>query len=448
MRKYQNKSNNENIYKQSYLHLGDDKYANAKRKQSNTSKASSRVQKVASNRAKGNKRAAKKGLNIYQKRRLGALLTVVLLIMFLVITVNLVKSKKIPAKVSFLLNNEIIDLKNPMHYVDNIAYISKEDAIALFDNTMYYNQAEKELITTYNTHIAVLREGEGYMSLNDSNISMNGILKELENDVYLPLTDLQIVYDLEFEYSKQNNRVIASSTKEEKKQATLKKNASVKEGSGLFSKTLEKLKQGDTVVIIEDAGGKKIVRTANGNIGYISNSKLGTIETIRTKMEEDVFNYNYMAIDDVVNNYDEAVLVDNCRNAVVPMFFSVTNGGIVVDRTNSRSQAYVNFKQWCEDNEVSIWAGVELDSEVSKELMTYPARNSVIQELYNNVMEYGYQGITIDFDRIDDINSFNRFLIEIKPKFKESGLKVIVRMNNSFDDQESTKINNIADLTI
>ena len=34
------------------------------------------------------------------------------------------------------------------------------------------------------------------------------------------------------------------------------------------------------------------------------------------------------------------------------------------------------------------------------------------------------------FDKIDDINSFNRFLIEIKPKFKESGLKVAIKINN------------------
>ena len=60
-------------------------------------------------------------------------------------------------------------------------------------------------------------------------------------------------------------------------------------------------------------------------------------------------------------------------------------------------------------------------------------------------MQYQFQGINIDFDKIDDINSFNRFLIELKPKLKESGLKLCITYNNSLD---KNKIQNIADWII
>ena len=57
-------------------------------------------------------------------------------------------------------------------------------------------------------------------------------------------------------------------------------------------------------------------------------------------------------------------------------------------------------------------------------------------------MQYQFQGVNINFEKIDDVNSFNRFLIELKPKLKESGLKMCVTYNKSLD---LSKIKNIAD---
>ena len=95
---------------------------------------------------------------------------------------------------------------------ENKIYFSKEDIKDIFDANIYYNEAEKELITTYNKHVALLKVDENYMMVNDSHIDLNAKLIEMNNKVYLPINDLAIVYDIEIEYSKDNNRIIIDST--------------------------------------------------------------------------------------------------------------------------------------------------------------------------------------------------------------------------------------------
>ena len=463
MRKY--KSNMEDtgsieIYKQNFDGLRDeDDYEAQKRaiekRDSLKGKRSSQSSKKSGN--KKNKHSKKNGFNIsnldirnmnkYQKRRFGAVLILVLLIV-LIIIVNIGNKHKTPEKVSFMLNNEYIDLKNIMYYEDDVAYISKEDVIQLFDNNLYYNEAEKELITTYNTHIAVLNQNAKQMRLNDSNINLNGTMQEKDSIIYLPLSDMQIVYDLELEYSKDYNRVICTSIKDERVRSLVIKKANLKETNGLFSKTIEKLPIGHYVYILENAGSKQLVRSENGNIGYISNKSISDVEVLHTKMIEENVTYNIVDSNDIVKNYNDVTLRNDSKNVVAPMFFTINENGEIVDKTASKTTNYNDFKEWCNTNDVGILAGVDLDADTSQVFLTYSDRNTIIQELYNNVMEYGFQGITINFDKVDDINSFNRFLIEIKPKFKESGLKVAVKINSDFDANESSKINDIVDISM
>ncbi len=61
------------------------------------------------------------------------------------------------------------------------------------------------------------------------------------------------------------------------------------------------------------------------------------------------------------------------------------------------------------------------------------------------VVKNQVKGINIDFETINDVNSFYRFIIEITPKFKESGLKVCVTLNKNINRD---KIENIVDYII
>ena len=390
----------------------------------------------------------RKTLNKFAKRRRIALLAIITILILIFLILNLFgdKKHKIPEKISLMLNNEIVELQKEMYKEEENIYISKEDIVKLFDETLYYNEAEKELITTFNTHIALLKVDETFMVLNDSNVELKGCLTEKDNTVYLPLTDLGIVYDVEIEYSDEYNRVILSSTQEEKKQSITLKKANVYEKPTSFSKKVETLDMSEYVVVLGQEKKYKKVRTENGNIGYIKESKISNEETIREKMVTQALDVNIVdTASDISKQYDSSILSSDKQNVVIPIFFTLDKSQRVLDKTNSTTNNFINYTNWANENNVQIWASITNSANISEELLTYTQRNTVINNIYQYLMQYQFQGINIDFDKIDDVNSFNRFLIELKPKLKESGLKLCITYNEALD---KAKIQNIADWII
>lgn len=162
-----------------------------------------------------------------------------------------------------LLNNNFVELSSNIYVENSIIYVSEEDIEKIFDNTIYYNVGDKELITSYNKHVAVMHLNKNEMIVNDSVLQTQGQLKAIDSKIYLPLTDLQIVYDIEAEYSESTNMVIIDSTTKSKRQVIVLDDAKVKLSKNLFSVTVEKVKRGDYLYVIEDDGKYKKVRTSS-----------------------------------------------------------------------------------------------------------------------------------------------------------------------------------------
>ena len=389
----------------------------------------------------------RKNISKFAKRRRIALLGVIVFILIIIISTVFGNSNKhkVPEKVSLLLNNQLTELKKDMYVDNDEIYMSKEDIVNLFDDTLYYNEAEKELITTYNTHIALLKVNEAFMVLNDSNVELKGCLTEKENTVYLPLSDMGIIYDVDVEYSSEYNRVILDSTKEEKKRSITLKKANVYEKASTFSKKIEKLNMSEYVMILGTEKNFKKVRTENGNIGYIKEKKISDAETIREKMIEKKTEFNYLS-NISEKNYNSAKLSNDKQNIVSPTYFTLDKEQKIIDKTNSKTDSFNKFTSWTNENNVQVWPIVTNLANVSENLLTYTQRNTVINNIYQYLMQYQFQGVFIKFEKIDDWNSFNRFLIELKPKLKESGLKLGIIYNS--ENIEKSKIENIVDLLI
>ena len=177
---------------------------------------------------------------------------IIILFIFMIITININKKNK-EKELTILINNEFVET---IHKViidegENI-YFSKEDIQKIFDETIYYNEAEKELITTYNTHVALLKINEEYAVIDDENIKLNGNLQEIDKRIYLPIKDLQKVYDIELEYTKENNRIIIDSLLKEKREGFISKKTKLHEKKGFFDgKTLENLIIGEKICLIK-----------------------------------------------------------------------------------------------------------------------------------------------------------------------------------------------------
>ena len=83
---------------------------------------------------------------------------------------------------------------------------------------------------------------------------------------------------------------------------------------------------------------------------------------------------------------------------------------------------------------------MENNIDVSNVLLNYTDRNKVINDLYKKLVDYQFTGININFNKIDDVNSFNRFVIELTPRLKELGIKVAITNNKMVDKDKLSKV--------
>lgn len=388
-----------------------------------------------------------------KKRKLNKLAIRRCIIVFLIIIIFLIlistiinKNKNKYKELTILLNNELLETTKEVIIEDNNIFFSKEDIKTIFDDTIYYNEAEKELITTYNTHVALLKVDEQYALINDQNVELKGKLKEINDTIYLPLTDLESVYDIDLDFSKESNRIIMDSTQKKKIEATVLKRANLENKKGLFSKKIEKLIIGDKVTVLEEDGKYKKIRTALGNIGYVKSKILSDDivirEEVKTSKQELVVYDGYSNISGIYNN----IQVDTSKlNVVIPTFFYIEKKSEVLDKSSVGTATYAVYKNWVDANKLQILPVLTNDVPVSTSLLSYSERSTIINSVKELVKKNNYIGINIDFEKIDDPNSFYRFVLELVPRFKADNLKVFVTLNNTIDRK---KIENIVDYII
>ena len=113
-----------------------------------------------------------KKINKLKVRRCLIIIALLILLLIIVICVKMSKNNKYK-ELTILLNNEFIELDKEAIIDENEnIFFSKDDIQKIFDSTIYYNEAEKELITTNNKHVALLKIDEEYAEINDETIKL------------------------------------------------------------------------------------------------------------------------------------------------------------------------------------------------------------------------------------------------------------------------------------
>ena len=384
--------------------------------------------------------------NKFLIRKIVAIIVIVVFIFFIRDWIYEWSEKRQTENTRLMLNNEIIETDSKIYVEDSTIYISEEDIKNIFDKTIYYNVGDKELITTFNTHVAVMHLNQKDIMINDSNAQIDGQLKEIDNKIYLPITDLKLVYDLEVEYSTASNMVILNSTTLAKEQVIVLKDTNLKKKRNPFSVTIETLKRGDYLYIVAEEGKYFKVRTSNGNIGYIKQSKVSDKEVIREIYHEDELSIKVIE-DDLKLDSDYKNLKPEAGKTNVAFInnFYLQKDVSISNLIDVNSEVYKNCINSLKDKNIEVFSKFVNDANVSNVFSTYEKRNIIINKLYELMVQNQYKGICIDFSEIDDINSFYRFLIELTPKFKESGFIVVVQKNELM---EAEKVKNIVDFVV
>lgn len=210
---------------------------------------------------------------------------IILLIAFIAIKVF---SKDKAKDISLIINNEEVteSLSYKLMEIDDVIYMSFEDIEKFIDQTIY-QEDDGLIITTSSKKVASLEYNTNTITINGASKTISAGVIEGNKTYYIPISELQEVYDIDFSYSKDSNIATIDDLSKELVEATAKNNIKIKENTSIFSKTLDKVKKGEQVVYLSEENGWSKVRTKDGYIGYVKSTKLTNITTKRENFKEE-----------------------------------------------------------------------------------------------------------------------------------------------------------------
>ncbi len=303
-------------------------------------------------------------------------------------------------------HNVTEDLKNMLYINENkTVYMSEEDVKELFDENIYYDQEYNQIITTSYTKVANIEIEEKQMNVNDSKVNMLDAIIKINDKIYLPISDMELVYNIKIKYIEETNRVVIENLNRGLIKATVTDNASIKFKQRSLSKDVGEVVKGEQVsCYYTTSRGWRQIRTENGTVGYVKANKLDDEYIIRQDMEQ--------------KQKAKKIKIDLSEN---------------------------QFNYTDENGEVKLWQTINLKSmsnDIEEMLKDYKTRTQTIDVVMNLLGGNDIKGININFDGIEDKEVCKRFAIELSPKLREIGITTCVTLTK---DMKTKEYENIVD---
>lgn len=368
---------------------------------------------------------------------------------------------------NLIINNKNVtsSLKQKILIEDDIIYLSKQDISNFFDKYIYQDEKTEKIVTTYDKKIAEISFDENEININGSDKKISAHAIEKDGQIYLPISEMTDVYNIEISDIKESNIVTMDSLEREQKRAIVNSNCAVKASSNFIAKTVDRVKKGDAVIVVSSDKGYTKIRTANGKLGIIKTNKIENEFLIRENMDEEKqisgkVNLTWDYYSEYVNAPNrEGTTIDGI-NVVSPAFFYLDANGDLKENIGDSGKAYI---KWAKNNGYKIWPMVSNGVAANKSLNItsnimndYEKRKKLIENIVNKCIEYELDGINIDFENMksEDKDMYSRFIIELEPRLKEIG--IVLSVDVTAPDGGDTwsmcfdrhVIGNVADYTI
>jgi len=335
-----------------------------------------------------------------------------------------------------LIINEENKTENLIHdiYVNEnkTVYISKEDVKNLFDPTIYYDEKYNQIITTSDTKVANIVIDEKQMIINNSNVSMLDSIIRINDDIYLPVSDMAIVYNIKINYIEDTKRVVIDELDTGMIRSMAEEETQIKYKPRGLSKNVGALNKGETVdCFYTTSKGWRQIRTTDGTIGYVKANKLGDEYIVRQDMLK-----RGEATKISVEDYENKTFEISGNKIIIRDVFNINETNIQLSGNLSEN-----------NNKDKIWAAISNKSidnqgnEILKGiLMDYKNRTTFIDLIVKKSIDNNINGISIDFTEIEDKENMKRFAIECAPKLREIGISTCIVLNENMESEDYINI--------
>ena len=187
-------------------------------------------------------------------KRMLILLAVLFVIVFILIKAEDFIKEQTNDKISLVINNTNVTerLKNELKIDDGIIYVSMDDMKNFFDKYIYVEDETNEVITTYDDKIASIGFESNKLTLNGSTKKTGAHAIKEDDITYLPISEMKDVYDIEIDNIAETKVITIDSVDREQIKAQTKTNISVKSKKEGFSRTVDKVEKGESVIVVKN----------------------------------------------------------------------------------------------------------------------------------------------------------------------------------------------------
>ena len=317
-------------------------------------------------------------------------MSLIILIMIIIIIIKSIfgsEKKENYEKINIVLNNENIteNLNNAIILENDIIYMSYEDVKKFLDKNIY--EENQNIITTSEKKVAKLKINSNTIDINGADNIIKAKVKEQNGTTYLPISELEHVYEDNINYIKETNIVTVDYLNKSLTKAYAVKNISVKAKPKAFAKTIDKVKKSTWIIHVLDVNDTwSKVRTQNGIIGYVKTKNLSNFVNEREEINvKEVFTSNLKAMNKKISDFSKIVDFDS--------------------------------------------------------------RQKLINEILTETVQKESNEVIIEAPKIEkqNLEYFYRFIIDLRPILNECGIQLAIKLESIMD---KTKITNISNLVI
>lgn len=345
---------------------------------------------------------------------------------------------------AILMQDEIIEDKALVS--EGTFYLSYDTVSDYFIYTrLYVNEEENSIRYVMPDRIISYNIGESnYMDGESENVCDYRIAFYEGDTLYIAVDFIRLFSVFDYTTFTEPNRIQIYTEYTERQVAEIEKDTQVRYQGGIKSEILSEAAAGEMVIVLEPMETWTKVKTLDGIIGYVENKKLGEITKETPSFLNNASMYGDAEYTGITKDYKinmawhqvsgpagNDTLGEYLQNTqglttISPTWFHLTgNSGDIV------SYASQNYVDAAHSAGLEVWA---LADDFTEDVDRYAifssseARANLIQNLMNQVLTYGIDGLNIDFEKIDEKTGkhFVEFIRELSIECRKNGIVLSV----------------------
>ena len=350
--------------------------------------------------------------------------------------------------VPIVWNNALSDIHAKL--IDGTVYMDISSVKSNLNDRFYYgrqNSTDENGIVLYSLPTQTVKTVVGSSDVETSDGTQTMDYKPAVRDgdtIYLALAFVQQYTNFNMQQFDSPTRLVITTDYSDITTAAVNRNTAIRTSGGIKSPVLENLSEGDTVTVLEQMDTWSHVVSADGFIGYIENKRLDNLTQTKQTPASNYTEPEYTThqLGEKVNMAFHNVYSTEAANDTLQSYMAKTQAVNVIaptifwvkdeqgDISSFASQYYVDTAH---NMGLKVWAVVDnINStdlgDKSSFLATEDARQNLISQLMNQVQTYGYDGINVDFELIEEQygDDYIQFIRELSIACRNAGLTLSV----------------------